>query len=92
MDRLTKLSHFISVKVSYSTEDYDKLCIREIVKLHGAPLSIIFDIGNQFTSQFWRSFQSGLGMKVKISTAFYPQTIGQAERTIRTLEDMLRSV
>ena len=91
MDRLTKSAHFLPVKVSYSAEDYAKLYIKEIVKLHGAPLSIISDRGAQFTSHFWRSFQSGLGTQVKLSTAFHPQTDGQAERTIQTLEDMLRA-
>jgi len=91
VDRLTKSAHFLPVKVSYSAEDYAKLYIKEIVKLHGAPLSIISDRGAQFTSHFWRSFQSGLGTQVKLSTAFHPQTDGQAERTIQTLEDMLRA-
>ena len=91
VDRLTKSAHFLPVKVSYSAEDYAKLYIKEIVKLHGAPLSIISDRGAQFTSHFWRSFQSGFGTQVKLSTAFLPQTDGQAECTIQTLEDMLRA-
>ena len=49
------------------------------------------DRGAQFTSRFWRSFQKGLDTKVNLSTAFHPQTNGQAERTIQTLEDMLRA-
>ncbi|KAH0709204.1 hypothetical protein KY284_010631 [Solanum tuberosum] len=91
VDRLTKSAHFLPVKVSYSAEDYAKLYIKEIVKFHGAPLSIISDRGAQFTSHFWWSFQSGLGTQVKLSTAFHPQTDGQAERTIQTLEDMFRA-
>ena len=47
--------------------------------------------GTPFTSRFLRSFQEGLGIKVKLSTAFHPQTNGQTERTIQTLEDMLRA-
>ncbi|WMV38319.1 hypothetical protein MTR67_031704 [Solanum verrucosum] len=89
--RLTKSAYFLPVKVSYSVEEYAKLYIKEIVKLHGAPLSIISDRGAQFTSYFWRSFQSWLGTQVKLSTAFHPQKDGQAERTIQTLEDMLRA-
>ena len=68
VDRMTKSAHFLPVKVSYSAEDYAKLYIKEIVKLHGAPLSIISDRGAQFTSHFW----SGLGTQVKLSTAFHP--------------------
>ena len=59
--------------------------------LHGIPLSIISNRDGKFTSRFWRSFQEGLGTKVKLSTTFHSQTDGQAKRTIQTLEDMLRS-
>jgi len=91
IDKMTKSTHFIPVKVSFSAKDYAKLYINEIVKLHGVPLSIIPNRGNQFTSHFWKAFQKGLGTNVKFSTAFHPQTDGQAECTIQTLEDMLRA-
>ena len=54
-------------------------------------MSFISDRGTQFSSQFWRFFQKGLGTQVNLSTAFHPQTDGQAERTIQTLEDVLRA-
>ncbi|MCF8701880.1 hypothetical protein L3054_10855 [Corynebacterium sp. MC-10] len=91
VDRLTKSAHFLPVRTTYSAEDYARLYIKEIVRLHGVPLSIISDRGTQFTANFWRSFQTGLGTQVSLSTAFHPQTDGQAERTIQTLEDMLRA-
>ena len=69
---MTKLAHFIPIKVSYLVEDYAKLYLREMVKLHGVPLSIISDRGTQFTSQFWKSFQKGLGTRVKLSMANHP--------------------
>ncbi|WMV54862.1 hypothetical protein MTR67_048247 [Solanum verrucosum] len=71
--------------------DYAKLYIKEIVKLHGVPLSIFLDRRTEFTSHFWKSFQKGLGTKVKLSTTFHPQTDGQAECTIQIIEDMLRA-
>ncbi|WMV37795.1 hypothetical protein MTR67_031180 [Solanum verrucosum] len=73
VDRMTKSAHFIPVKASYSVEDNAKLYLREMVKLHGVPLSIISDRGTQFTSLFLRSFQKGLGTHVKLSTTFHPQ-------------------
>ena len=91
VDRLTKSAHFISIKV---TDTVDKLCQRylnEILRLHGAPVSIISDRDPRFISRFWTSFQKALGTKLSLSTAFHPQTDGQSERTIQTLEDMLRS-
>ena len=91
VDRLTKSTHFLTVRTNYSREGYAKIYIEEIVWLHGAPVSIISDRGTQFSSQFWRSFQKGLGTQVNLSIAFHPQMDGQAERTIQTLEDMLRA-
>ncbi|XP_075074809.1 uncharacterized protein LOC107770622 [Nicotiana tabacum] len=55
VDRLTKSAHFLPVKTTYSAEDYASLYIKEIVRLHGVPFSIISDRGVQFTTNFWRS-------------------------------------
>ncbi|WMV50195.1 hypothetical protein MTR67_043580 [Solanum verrucosum] len=63
VDRMTKYVHFIPDNISYSTEDYAKLYIREMVKFHGVQLSIISHPGPQFNSQFWRNFQNGLRIK-----------------------------
>ena len=90
-DRFTKYAHIVPVKSTYKAEDYARLYIDEIVRWHGIPLSIIWYRGAQFTSHFWRSIQKSLGTHMKLSTAFNPQTDGQAERTIQTLEDMLRA-
>ena len=76
MDRLTKSALFIPIKSTYSAEDYARIFINEIVCRHGIPLFIILHRGAQFTSTFWRSFQKGLGTKVKLSTAFHPQMDG----------------
>ena len=54
-------------------------------------LSIISDRGSLFVSKFWQSFQSALGTRVKLSTAYHPQTDGQTERVNQVLEDMLRA-
>ena len=89
--RMTKSSRFLAVKTIDLAEDYVKLYINEIVRLHGVPLSIISYRGPQFTSYFWKSFQKGLGTQVNLSTTFHLQTDGQAERTIQNIEDMLRA-
>ena len=81
----------IPFKSTYTTEDYVRIYINEIVSLHEIPLSIISDRGAQFTSQFLKDFQKGSGTHVEFSTSFHPQRDGQEERTIQTLEDMLRS-
>ncbi|KAJ9544356.1 hypothetical protein OSB04_024063 [Centaurea solstitialis] len=58
---------------------------------HGVPISIISDRDSRFTSRFWQSLQATLGTSVDLSTAYHPQTDGQTERTMQTLEDMLRA-
>nr|GFB93060.1 putative reverse transcriptase domain-containing protein [Tanacetum cinerariifolium] len=45
----------------------------------------------RFASNFWRSLQNALGTRLDMSTAYHPKTEGQSERTIQTLEDMLRA-
>ncbi|GKC22010.1 reverse transcriptase domain-containing protein [Tanacetum coccineum] len=65
--------------------------LKEIVCRHGVPVSIISDRDSQFASGFWRSLQNTLGTEVNMSTAYHPEMDGQSERTIQTLEDMLRA-
>jgi hypothetical protein len=91
VDRLTKSAHFLPVKKTYKLEKLAELYVSEIVRLHGVPESIVSDREPRFVSRFWKELQSALGTRLHFSTAFHPQTDGQSERTIQTLEDMLRS-
>ncbi|KAJ9547570.1 hypothetical protein OSB04_020113 [Centaurea solstitialis] len=91
VDRLTKSAHLLPIKETYSLDRLAKLYIAEIVSIHGVPLSIVSDRDSRFTLQFWRSFQQQFGSKLKMSTAYHPQTDGQSKRTIQMLEDMLRA-
>ncbi|GJY22795.1 putative reverse transcriptase domain-containing protein, partial [Tanacetum coccineum] len=63
----------------------------EVVTRHGIPVSIICDRDPRFASNFWKTLQNALGTNLDMSTAYHPQTDGQSERTIQTLEDMLRA-
>ncbi|GJR65596.1 putative reverse transcriptase domain-containing protein [Tanacetum coccineum] len=74
-----------------STEKLARLYIKEVVARHGIPVSIIYDRDPRFASHFWRSLQRDLGTSLDMSTAYHPETDGQSERTIQTLEDMLRA-
>ncbi|GJZ33094.1 putative reverse transcriptase domain-containing protein [Tanacetum coccineum] len=62
-----------------------------IVARHGILASIICDRDGRFTSNFWKSFQKALGTDISMSTAYHPETDSQSERSIQTLEDMLRA-
>jgi hypothetical protein len=90
IDRLTKSAHFLSLKITYSMEKLASMYVQEIVRLHGVPVSIVSDRDAKFTSKFWLRLQDAMGTKLCFSTAYHPQTDGQSERTIQTLEDMLR--
>ncbi|XP_074342628.1 uncharacterized protein LOC141680249 [Apium graveolens] len=68
-----------------------KIFQRDIVRLHGVPVSIVSDRDTRFTSRFWKGFQQAWGTRLNFSTAYHPQTDEQSERTIQTLEDMLRA-
>ncbi|GJS00289.1 putative reverse transcriptase domain-containing protein [Tanacetum coccineum] len=90
VDRLTKSVHFLPMREDYKMDRLDKLYLNEIVARHGVPILIISDRDSRFTSRFWQSMQEALRTRLDMSTAYYPQTHGQSERTIQTLEDMLK--
>ncbi|GKE61994.1 putative reverse transcriptase domain-containing protein [Tanacetum coccineum] len=91
MDRLTKSAHFLPIREDYKTEKLVRIYINEIVARHGVPVSIISDRDGRFASHLWQTLQKALGMKLHMSTAYHPKIDGQSERTIQTLEDMLRA-
>ena len=91
VDRLTKSAHFLPIKETDKMEKLTRTYLKEIVRLHGVPISIISGRDRRFTSCFWQSLQKSLGTRLDMSTAYHPQTNGQCERMIQTLEDMLRA-
>ncbi|GJV14247.1 putative reverse transcriptase domain-containing protein [Tanacetum coccineum] len=91
VDRLTNSAHFLAIREDYSTEKLAKIYIDEIAARHGVPVSIISDRDGRFTSRCWQIVQKPLGTRLDLSTAYHPQMDGQSERTIQTLEDMLRA-
>jgi hypothetical protein len=79
VDRLTKVAHFIPVKVTYKGSQLAE------------SKNIISDRGSQFTSRFWKIFHENMDTKLNFSSSYHPQTDGQTERTNQVLEDMLRA-
>ncbi|GJV60294.1 putative reverse transcriptase domain-containing protein [Tanacetum coccineum] len=75
----------------YKMDRLARLYPNEIVSRHGVPIMIISDRDSRFTLRFWQSMQKALGTRLDMSTAYRPQTDHQSERTIQTLEDMLRA-
>nr|GEY26615.1 putative reverse transcriptase domain-containing protein [Tanacetum cinerariifolium] len=90
-DRLTKPAHFLPIRENDPLDKLARLYLNRIVARHEIPVSIICNRDERFTSNFWKSFQKALGTDICMSTAYHPKTIGQSERTIQTLENMLRA-
>jgi transposase InsO family protein len=91
VDRLTKVAHFIPIKMTYSRPQLAKLYMSRIVFLHGVPKNIVSDRGTQFTSKFWERLHETLDTQLSFSSAYHPQTDGQTERVNQILEGMLRA-
>ncbi|GJZ87089.1 putative reverse transcriptase domain-containing protein [Tanacetum coccineum] len=79
------------MKENDSIEKLTRQYLKEVVSKHSVPVLIICDRDGRFTSQFWQSLNKALGTQLDMSTAYRPQTDDQSERTIQTLEDMLRA-
>nr|GEX44331.1 reverse transcriptase domain-containing protein [Tanacetum cinerariifolium] len=91
VDRLTKSAHFLPMRENDPMEKLMKLYMKEVVARHGVTVSIISDLDGRFTSLFWQALHKALGTRLDMSTTYHPETDGQSERTIQTLEDMLRA-
>ncbi|GAU32901.1 hypothetical protein TSUD_393220 [Trifolium subterraneum] len=91
VDRLTKSAHFIAIKIGTLVPKLAEIYVEQIIRLHGIPSSIVSDRDPKFTSRFWESLQEALGTKLRLSSAYHPQMDGQSERTIQSLEDLLRA-
>ncbi|GKC56655.1 putative reverse transcriptase domain-containing protein [Tanacetum coccineum] len=91
VDRLTKSAIFTPMRETDSMEKLARIYLKEVVMRHRIPVLVICDHDPRFSSNFWRSLQKALGTNLDMSTAYHPQTDGQSERTIQTLEDMLRA-
>ncbi|GJZ02753.1 putative reverse transcriptase domain-containing protein [Tanacetum coccineum] len=89
-DALAEMLHGLDQQME-KKEDGGILHIDKILVRHGVPMSIISDRDERFTSRFWKTLQKALGTRLDMSTAYHPQTDGQSERTIQTLEDILRA-
>ncbi len=91
IDRLTKMVHYEPVKIMIDVPSLTEVIIDVVVRHHGVSKSIVTDRDSLFTSKFWSLLCYFLGIKRKLSTAFYPQTDGQTQRQNSTMEMYLRA-
>nr|GEZ65088.1 putative reverse transcriptase domain, ribonuclease H-like domain, aspartic peptidase domain protein [Tanacetum cinerariifolium] len=91
IDRLTKSAIFTPIRETDPMDKLARIYLKEVVTRHVIPVSIISDRNPRFALNFWRSLQNALETRLDMSTAYHPETDGQSERTIQTLEDILRA-
>ena len=89
-DWFSKMAHFIATMEKTSAEGLARLFQDHIWKLHGLLESIISDRGVQFAAGMMKELNNLLGIQMKLSTAYHPQTDGQTERINQELEQYLR--
>ncbi len=89
--RMTGMTHLVPTNTTVRTSDLAWIFLREIVRLHGLPESIVSDRDTKFTSKFWKELHRLIGVKLLMSTAFHPQTDGTSERMVRTVSQILRA-
>jgi hypothetical protein len=88
--KLTKALRLAATNLEVTAPIAARIYYDQIVRFHGFPSVIISDRDPRFTSSFWRSLHGFADTKLRLSTAFHPQTDGQSERAVRTIIDMLR--
>ena len=89
--RLTSQVHLVPVKTTTNALELAYEFLKEIVRLHGLPKSIVSDRDSKFTSKFWMELHRILGVRLKMTTAFHPEGDGQAERMIRNVVRIVRA-
>ena len=76
---MTKSAHFLPVKTTNPVRKLAELYLKEIMRLHGVPVSIVSDRDARFNSRFWKELHAKLGTQLKFSTTLHPRTDGQSE-------------
>lgn len=90
IDLLTGMTHLVPSRQTYRAKDIAELVFEHVYCLHGLPKYIVSDRDSLFTSAFWERLNGLIGVQLRMSSAYYPQSDGSTERMNRTVTQMLR--
>ena len=91
VDKLGKQIHAAAASTDVSASGIAAICLREVIRHHGLPSSIISDRDPRFIAHLWRALWEMFETKLHMSSSYHPETDGQTERANRTIEDILRA-
>lgn len=90
IDLFSKYSHFVALKHPFTALSVAKLFMVHIYHFHGLPTAMVSDRDHIFTSQLWHELFCLLGVELRMSSAYHPQSDGQTERVNQCMETFLR--
>ena len=88
--RMTGMVHLVPTCTDASAKQIAEIYIKEVVRLHGIPESIVLDRDTKFTSKFWSELSKILGQRLLMSSSYHPQMDGSSEQAIQTMSQILR--
>ena len=91
IDRLTKYAHCVAIAHPYTAKDVAVVFVKEIIRLHGFPSSIVTDKDRVFMSSFWMELFKPAGTRLKYSSAYHPNWIGK-QRLLTAIWRLISSV